>query len=151
MGVGGVLADLVFIGFLIYAVVVSNTTGVADACGSKLWEYMLARLILSFVGVFVFVCAGGLLFACLQSPGAIGACMGLLSMVYSAVLLGVGARIVTDALASPACVAALSAVSFTNSPILAILGCVFIGLDALQMTLIVCAGVIFGCMWGCVQ
>lgn len=143
--VGG-LPSLTFIGFLIYAVAVSNTAGVADACGRTLWDYMLARLILCFVGSFGFVCVGGMLMLCLQSKGAIGAgIVGLLFVVYIAVMLGVGTHIVTGALASPGCVSALSEVSFTGTPLLAILGCVLSGLDGLCLLAVLCVGVFFCC------
>lgn len=149
---GGLLSgipSLIFTGFLIYAVVVSNTTGVADACGSKLREYMLARLILSFVWIFALACAAGLFFACTKSPVAVGVCMGVLYFIYIAVMLGVGTSFVIDALALPKCVAALSAVSFTNSPLLIILGCITVGLDALMALILSCVGVSFGCALAC--
>ena len=138
----GGLFSLVFVGFFIYAVAVSNTAGVMDACGHALWNYMLARLILYFVGGLGLVCVSSMLFLCLQSAGAI-IITGLLFVVYIAVMLGVGIRIVTEALALPACVTALSEVSFTGTPLLAILGCVISGLDGLCLLGVLCAGVFF--------
>ncbi len=66
-------------------------------------------------------------------------------------MLGVGVPIVSAALASPQCVAALSALVFTQTPILAIMGCIFIGLDALLLLIAVgamCCGLILGLL-GC--
>ncbi len=137
LGLGSV-PGLVFIGFLIYAISVSHTDAVANACGAKLWEYMLARLILMFVGIFVIGCTIVCLSVCFHSSVAAGVITLVVSLTYCSTMLGIGAPIVMGALASPQCVTALSAASFTNTPMLAILGAVIIGLDALMLFVVVC-------------
>jgi hypothetical protein len=134
----GSLPGLVFIGFLIYAISVSHTDAVANACGAKLWEYMLARLILSFVGIFVICCTIACMSVCFHSSIAAGVITLVVLLTYYSTMLGIGTPIVMGALASSQCVTALSATSFTNTPMLAILGAVIIGLDALMLFVVVC-------------
>ena len=130
----GALPTLVFFGFLAYAVGTSHTDAVTDACGTSLWVYMLTRLLLLTVGSFFYICPIVLLNMCCNSmPVA-----ALIIMIVScSTMLGVGVPIVTGALASPGCVAALSASCFTNSPMLAIIGCILIGFDALVLLLLI--------------
>jgi hypothetical protein len=137
LGLGSV-PGLVFIGFLIYAISVSHIDAVTNACGAKLWEYMLARLILSFVGIFVICCTIACMSFCFHSSIAAGVITLVVLLTYYSTMLGIGVPVVMGALASSQCVAALSATSFTNTPILAILGAVFIGLDALMLFFVVC-------------
>ena len=127
------LPGLVFLGFLIYAVSVSHTDDVTNACGSSLWVYMLVRLLLSFVGLFLMVCLGAIVSLCFDSPLALPITVSILLTVYSATMLGVGAPIITQSLNTASCVTALSNSCFTNSPMLAILGCIYIGFDALTL------------------
>jgi hypothetical protein len=141
----GGLPGLVFLGFLIYAVSVSHTDAVTDACGANLWTYMLVRLILSCIGFFVFACLAGCIGMCVHSPGVAGITGIVLLIAHSCTLLGVGAPIVTGALGSAPCVAALSASCFTNSPMLAIIGCIFIGFDALQLLVVIAAAFFLAC------
>lgn len=134
----GTLPSLVFIGFMIYAISVSNTDATTKACGGELWEYMFVRLILMCVQFFVIGCVVGCFSICLNSQSAAAVLGVIMFLAYFSTLLGIGVPIVTGALASSPCVSALSATSFTNTPILAILGAVLIGSDALALFLFFC-------------
>lgn len=142
----GGLPGLAFLVFLIYAVAVSNTSEVTEACGSSLWMYMLVRLIFLFVGFCLMVCVGGIIWQCMHSPGATVILLSVIGITYYAVMLGVGAPIVTNALGSSSCVSALSKTCFTNSPMLAIIGCIFIGFDGLGLLFVIGAAVFFSCV-----
>lgn len=141
----GGLPGLVFLGFLIYAVSVSHTDSVTEACGAKLWTYMLVRLILMFFSFFIVFCVASSIGVCLDSPGVAGIAAIILLIVHSCTMLGVGSPIVTNALASAPCVSALSASCFTNSPMLAIIGCILIGFDALQLLVVITVAFFFAC------
>ena len=65
----------------------------------------------------------------------------LLLLAFYATMLGVGAPIVLEALNSPACVAALSdASAWTHSPVLALVGALYVALDALVLLALLLAG-----------
>jgi hypothetical protein len=155
------LPQLVFLVFLIYGVAVSHTDAVKSECSgdsnsSKLWTYMLVRLVLLCCnGLFECVVGGGLVggyILMLRGGQAAPAVAALLSglwmvlcmLVFYCTMLGVGVPIVMDALNSPACAAALSdASAWTHTPVLAIVGAIFIGLDALSLLVVLlvsCAG-----------
>ncbi len=144
----GGLPGLAFLGFLIYAVAVSHTDAVTTACGPSLWTYMLVRLVLSFFSFCAVVCIASVISMCFGSDGGV---MPIIVMVlytiFCATMLGVGTPIVSDAMNSPTCVSALSASCFTNSPMLAILGCIFIGIDALLLLVIVSLSFCFFCVF----
>jgi hypothetical protein len=137
------LPSLVFLGFLIYAVSVSNIDTVRDACGPSLWTYMLLRLVLSFVVIFFITSIAGCLAVYFDSSILQPIISVIILTIYSATMLVVGLTIVTRALTSAKCVAALSASCFTNSPMLAILGCIFVGFDALLLLVLISFSCLF--------
>ena len=143
------LPSLVFLGFLIYAVARSHTDDVNTACGPSLWKYIVVRLVLSCCGSLLVFCCTVYGYACSGDMAAAAGCgTALLIIAYGATIVGVGVPIVSAALASPQCVTALSASVFTQTPILAIMGCIFIGVDALMLFIAVgamCCGLISGC------
>jgi hypothetical protein len=155
---------LLFIVFQIYGLAVSRTPEVSAACnGEGLWIYMLVRLVLSMgAGLVLLLCGGWLSLLLLfrhggqhkhaaaapmmMMGGGGGLGLLLLVLVFYATVLGVGAPLVMEALNSPACVAALSdASAWTHSPVLAIVGALYVALDALLLLLLLLAGCAGAC------
>jgi hypothetical protein len=138
------LVDMTFLVFVTYSLVVTNNDTVFVACGHALWDYMISRLILGYLFFVVWgllLCVG---FVTLKGKdGAIIACFIFLLFAYHVSLVGVGAKITSDAMQITNCTSSLSAVSFTQSPLLAQLGYVYVALDSLWVLLIimvVCCG-----------
>ena len=65
-------------------------------------------------------------------------CFGLLVFIYHVVFIGVGAKIITDAMQNSVCASTLSEASFTHTPLLAELGYAFLSLDCLWLFLTLC-------------
>ena len=132
------LADITLLAFVMYSLVVTNNDTVFVACGHALWDYMISRLILGnlFLIVWGFLfCVG---FVMLNgNDGAIFACFIFLLFAYHVSLLGIGAKITSDAMQITNCTSSLSDVSFTHSPLLAQLGYVYLALDCLWVFLII--------------
>jgi hypothetical protein len=136
------VANIVFIVFVSISISETNKDVVFNACGRDLRNYILTRVILGCLSAFVFA-----FFICIGQCGAYlfkngngMKCFVLLLFLYHAVFIGVGAKIITDAMQSTDCTSALSQASFTHSPLLAELGYVFLVLDCLWLTatLLVC-------------
>ena len=116
------------IAFLTYAVFVSHTATINAACGGEeLWIFMIVRLVFLFGGIFVLLFPTLLLGTCLRNFATAAA---VVAVVYLATMIGFGAHFGSAALSNATCASALSAASVSNSPILAILCMVFVGLDA---------------------
>ena len=126
------LMNLVFVGFLLYAVIQSNTDDVKTQCGS-LWNWMLARLIIGFSESLIIA---GLATAAvtLESPG-IGICMGIYIMIGRIIYITCGAVFVSEAMiGNAACYEALTLPSL--GPLLGILGWVYMGLDSFVLLIV---------------
>jgi hypothetical protein len=147
------LPFLAFFSFVCYALSVSNTTAVQDACGAQLWQFTLAHLVVPMgLALVIIIGTVGIMACCLGfsdqdeafMPIVFGIVGSIVMMAYSSLFLGFGVPIVQSAMNSPGCVAALSDVSFTRTPLLGILGCIYLAFDGLvllSMLLII----LFGC------
>ena len=148
------LLGLAFQCLVIYSLVTSNTSEVSQKCGDSLWKFMLSRLILFFLEGFFFALVGALqvcmlsLCAC-WNEGVKTFLMIIFPLVcliaLHGTLVGVGFSVAQNAMADSLCTGALSSVSFTNSPLLALLGYVYVGLDSLVLFLITCGGLYLCC------
>ncbi len=128
------LSPPVFTGLVIYALVVSNTEDITRACGTALWSFMCTRLFFTIFELLL-LC----LFGYYKSNSDISdndkiegvayafVCLGVTHIV----MLGLGAFYVSQAMNNDTCTAALASVSATNSPLLGILGYIYVPLDGL--------------------
>jgi hypothetical protein len=121
---------LMFLGLLIYALAVSNTDTVTEVCGNALVNLMIARLCLTLLEMTLVYCFG-------SNDGA-KSIAGCFVIIFHIVFLGMGAFYVSEAMNSMTCNAAMAAVSITESPLLGILGYVYVGIDALFALVILC-------------
>jgi hypothetical protein len=142
------LPFLVFFGLVCYALSVSNTAEVNEACGARLWKLILAHLVVPIglslvivVGtVVVVICAFGFSDTGESNlPIVMGVVTALVMLAYCSLFLGLGYPIVREAMYSEACVKALSHVSFTHTPLLGILGCIYLVFDVIVLSLLVLA------------
>ena len=148
------LLGLFFECLVIYSLVTSNTSDVSQKCGDSLWKFMLARLILFFFEGFLFMFVGALNMCmvtfCECWSNDVRMCV---MMVFPLVCLlalhgtfvGVGFTVAQTAMSDSLCTSALSSVSFTNSPLLALLGYVYVALDSLVLFVITCGCLYLGC------
>jgi hypothetical protein len=154
------IPTLVFVAFVCYALAVSNTTEVHDACGKQLWEMMLAHLLVPLGLVLVIVVGTVIVVLCTfgfsdvgesHLPIAATVVTVLVMLMYCSLFLGLGYPIVRDAMYSEACVNALSHVSFTHTPLLGILGCVYMVMDVIVLALILFALLFGGSFLFCIK
>ena len=148
------LLGLAFECLVIYSLITSNTSEVSGKCGDSLWKFMLSRLILFFFEGFFFMFVGALNMCVISFCACWNESVKMFLMfVFPLVCLialhgtfvGVGFTITQAAMADSLCTSALSSVSFTNSPLLAFLGYVYVGLDSLMLFLITCGGLYLCC------
>ena len=130
------LADLTFLVFVTYSLIVSNNETVFTFCGNALWNYMLVRLIVScFVlliwGLLAFISGGPL------KEESVGVFSGFILLVfaYHLSLIVFGSNVITDVMQSTNCTSTLSEISFTHSPLLAQLGFVYLCIDFIWINL----------------
>jgi len=162
---------LALLGLTIYALSVSYTTTVVDACGNALLIVTITRVLLTVVEVVLVYCfASGRATETTASGGASGSpaaasgeannslkrgtattssdtaksATGCFVILFHLVFLGVGAFYASQAMNNEACSAAMASVSATKSPLLGILGYVYVGVDALfaLATCLTCLGVL---------
>ena len=132
------LADLTFLVFVVYSLIVTNDEAVFTLCGNALWNYMILRLIVS---CFVLLIWG--LLACISGgplkEESVGLFTGFILLVfaYHLSLVVIGSNVITDVMQSTNCTSVLSEISFTHSPLLAQLGLVYLCLDFIWIFLIV--------------
>jgi hypothetical protein len=144
----GSLASLAFVVFVIYALATANKGEVNDACGSSLWNFMLSRLVLAFSEfTLIWIIGFFQIYALTMSSSntkstsiCCGLMGGLMLIGLHATFVGVGFTITKKAMDDGICNAALSSVSFTKTPLLGILGYVYIGLDCLFLFIFTCFG-----------
>jgi len=150
-GAGSVISTLcalAFIVFVIYALATGNKEEVHKACGDSLWIFILSRLILTFCEGFL-ICIMGMIQICVLSlsssdPGNMAFCFvwvgGLMLISLHAVLVAEGSIITSNAMNDVLCNAALTSVSFTQSPLLGILGYIYVALDSIFLLIFTCFG-----------
>ena len=148
----GSLPFLVFFCFVCYALSASNIPEVKTACGPELWQFVLAHLVVPMGLVIVVVVVPACIMAgCVQDetlmPIVFGVVGGVLCLLHSCLFLGLGLPIVAKAMQSDVCVSALSSASFTHTPLLGILGCVYLAMDGLVLLVLVIA-LLCGCCLG---
>lgn len=128
---------------VIYALVMTHTQSVTDACGVSLWVFLLVHLLLPVVllcllccaVLYVYMLAANLMLDAKQIPFyywvvAVGA------FVYFATLCGVGAHLTDQASRNEACkTAVVSATHMMHPPLLTTLGWVYVGLDGASLLL----------------
>jgi hypothetical protein len=149
----GSLSFIILFSMVCYALSVSNTAEVQAACGKQLWQFVLAHLVMP-IGLFIIIIFG--------TVGVMGCCIGfsdqdeaflpivfafigaVMLLSYSSLFLGFGVPIVNAAMNAEGCTAALSGVSFTNSPLLIIMCWIYLALDGLVL-LCVALAILFGC------
>lgn len=135
------LSSLAFMGLVIYALVVSDTDSVTNACGRALWNFLCFRLCFAiFEAMSMCFFGRNTLIGDERGGGRIeGAAYGLiLAGIFHIILLGVGAFYVSQAMNNETCRNALASVSATNSPLLGILEYVYVALDAFLILSIAC-------------
>jgi hypothetical protein len=146
--------------FVIYSLVISNTDSIREKCGDSLWKFVLSRLIIGSLEFIIFIALGFVQMSILKyyfkpnndtsSNSAVEFSMWfsmftlLIFIGIHATLLALGVIIVTPVMESTTCTAALSSVSTTDTPLMAILTYVYIAGDALILVSVLC-----GCCMGC--
>jgi hypothetical protein len=145
------------IAFAIYALVVSNTGEINAKCGDSLWKFVISSLFINFFQVFT-VCIGMSIAFCMaaslgsSSSSSAGWFVPALVLFIVAcalgALVGVGFTITTAAFDKPLCQTALSAASFTGTPLLAIIGTVYVVIDCILLALVVLGGICVFCVLG---
>ena len=139
------LAELTFLVFVTYSLVVTNSETVFTNCGNSLWNYMISRLILGYLFLFFYCLVVCGVFTAMSTMDACTiACIFFTVFVYHISLVGVGAKVITDAMHNTGCTSSLSEVSFTHSPLLAQLGYVYLSLDCIWVFLMMLAVCCFG-------
>ena len=146
--------------FVIYSLVISNTDNIRDKCGDSLWKFVLSRLIIGSLEFLIFVALSVVQMSILkyyfksnndtssESAAEFSMCFSAFALIIfmgiHVTLLALGVIIVKPAMESTACTTALSSVSFTDTPLMAILTYVYIVGDALILFSVLC-----GCCMGC--
>ena len=132
------LADLTFLVFVLYSLIVANNEIVLTVCGNALWNYMVLRLVVScsVLAIWRFL-------ACISGDPLKEESVGLftsfvlLAFAYHLSLIVIGTNVIIDAMQNTNCTSILSEISFTHSPLLAQLGYVYLSIDCIWILLIV--------------
>lgn len=135
------LGLLAFHVLVIYALAVTHTQGVLDACGVSLWIFMLIHLLLPILLACVLCCtvlcvymlATNLMLDTQQVPFYYWVVI-LLAGAYFAVLCGVGAHLTGEAASKPACNEAVASAT-GSAQLLTALGWVYVALDGADLLL----------------
>lgn len=114
--------------FVIYALAVSDSNTVTDACGSKLWNFVLAELLFHFLEGVIFYKIHWLIVGSSPAPFWIA-----MMLIIHIIPLSFGVNIVIPAMEKAECSTALSSVSFTSTPMLGIIGYIFVVLDSIAL------------------
>ena len=150
-GIISALASVTYLGFLIYALVsASSYAPVAAACGWRLWNLMLARIVLYSVGIIGWACIAGVFAAVIgwrnDNAGLAGAtCIALLFIIQIIVIFALEAKFAVDAAQNDSCVSALTSASFTKSPLLLYIAYVEMAFDGLFLFTLMIAALFIGC------
>jgi len=127
---------LAFISLVIYALYVSDVPEVSNACGSSLWSFVFARLCVAVFEATLVVCFGYYSVIVENSPAPVeGTTYSTCVTVFIHVtFIGAGAFYVSEAMNVESCRNALSSVSATKSPLLGILGYIYVAMDSFVVT-----------------
>jgi hypothetical protein len=131
---------VVFQVLVLYALVASNVNAVSMPCGSLLWNFMFSRFVLVFVELIIFGVSNAVLqYEAIYDP--IYHNMKQVAFVVISHTIYIALEVISarGAMDSTQCVAALSNVSFTNSPLLVIACYVYLAIDILAVLLATCA------------
>jgi hypothetical protein len=136
------LGLLAFHIIVIYALVVTHTQSVMDACGASLWIFLLVHLLLPMVLTCILCCAllcvyllaSNLMLSVQQAPFYYWALI-FMAITYFAVLCGVGAHLTSKAAGNSACIAAVGTATNNMPQLLTSLGWVYVGLDGADLLL----------------
>jgi len=152
------LPAIALIVFAIYALAVSNTSEINKACGGdSLWKFVISSLFINFFQFFTF-CIGMSIAMCIfggsgglseidKSMMVAGLGLFLIACALGG-LVGAGFTITKAAMDLPECSAALSAVSFTHTPLLAIIAYVYVAIDCFLLVLVSFGGTFVFCCIG---
>jgi hypothetical protein len=145
---------LVFLGFSIYTLAVSNTKDVEDNCGTTLWQFMLVRLIFYIIEGFIVMFWGTALMCIMGSCPCLERWLFSIIMIYIPFLLviilhgffvGIGLNDIQAVVGNSLCIDTLSNVSFTKSPLLTIFGYVYVSLDVFVLFVLTFGGIYVAC------
>ena len=155
---GNVLTMIFFLIYFVmvcYALGVSNTAEVQEACGSNLWKFVLAHLVVAMGLALVIVVSTAVSMICCfglsdaeepMVPFVFVVVSAFVLVLYASLFIGLGYPIVHDAMSSTPCLTELSNVSFTKTPLLGIFGCMYLALDALILIVIALGLVAAACV-----
>lgn len=148
---------LTFLVFVVYALVVSNTKEINDKCGDSLWKFVISSFFINILQLFT-VCIGVSIALCLvvgadehrNNSDCFLLTIPLLVLLFAGALIGtligIGFTVTQAAMENAACTAALSAVSFTDTPLLGILSYVYLAADCLLLFFVFCTAVLICCL-----
>ena len=142
-GLGMSFLVIFFQVLVLYALVTSNVNGVSIACGSLLWNFMFSRFVLVFVELIILGVTSAVLHneAC-NDPIYYNMKQVAFLVISHAIYIVFEGISIQQSMDSTQCVAALSNVSFTNTPLLGILCYIYLTLDILAVLLSTCACVL---------
>ena len=133
------LLNLLFFAYCIYALVGGNDQKLFDSCGNGLWQYVISRIIIGFF-------TGGVIFF-LKWPTSSKSVFRMFACVAYGLLhiasVVVGSILTRDAMGNSGCVAAMSAASYTGTPLLAIMSIFLLILDGIYLLSCICGLCIF--------
>lgn len=134
------LINLAFLGFVVYALVVSNTASVFDACGHSLWNFICTRFCFSITETILLFCFGILLMLALKpnSPIKGVAFYMWIVLIFHIILTGLGAFYTSEAMNHEDCRSNMTSVSATQSPLLGIMGYVYLSFDSIAIVVVLC-------------
>ncbi len=144
------LADIINLGFIIlviHALVVSNTSSVMTACGHSIWNYIVVRLCLSFIETAVLVISNFSPIVIIRMATIKGFHIHSLQFysctlcIIHIIFIGLGAFYTSDAMKYEYCNSNMTSVSFTQGPLLGIVGYAYVSLD----TIIIVASIFVLC------
>jgi hypothetical protein len=132
------LLSLLFQAFIFYSLISSNTSSVSKACGDSLWNFILSRFILAFVELMFLAVANAALHI-EEEPYYYNVRLAVFFIILHIVYICLEATFVHSAMANSSCVSALSNSSFSSTPLLGILGYIYLVLDSLVVFLSISA------------
>lgn len=126
--------------FVLYALVAANTLAVSTACGSSFWNFMFSRFLLVFIELIIMGVGRAVWHKEVEDDPIYHSMKQVcFLLVLRIIYISLGAVYVKDAMDNGRCTTALSHASFTNTPLLGILGYFYLVLDSLSAMLSLCA------------
>ena len=126
--------------FVLYALVAANTLAVSTACGSSFWNFMFSRFLLVFIELIIMGVGRAVWHKKVEDDPIYHSMKQVcFLLVLRIIYISLGAVYVKDAMDNGGCTSALSHASFTNTPLLGILGYFYLVLDSLSAMLSLCA------------